>query len=118
MKVLLPVLISGFKEAPREPSPPPPPVPESVADLPPPPPPTEQTQEPPAQPTKALPSVVSMFEKKAEEIAKTDNKRNKGEIFHFDMPYIARFPFVDWAELLKACHSMSRPSSPHEKSVK
>ena len=30
---------------------------------------------------------------------------------------IARFPFVDWPELLKACHSMSKPSSPHEKSV-
>ena len=33
------------------------------------------------------------------------------------MTSIARFPFVDWAELLEACHSMSKPSSPHEKSV-
>ena len=32
--------------------------------------------------------------------------------------YIARFPFVKLAELLKACHSMSKSSSPHEKSVK
>ena len=31
---------------------------------------------------------------------------------------IARFPFVDWAELLKACHSISNENSPHEKSVK
>ena len=30
---------------------------------------------------------------------------------------IARCPFVDWAELLKVCHSMSKLSSPHEKSV-
>ena len=28
---------------------------------------------------------------------------------------IARFPFVDWAELIKACHSISKPRSPHEK---
>ena len=31
---------------------------------------------------------------------------------------IARFPFVDWTELLEACHSMSNPNSPQEKSVK
>ena len=29
-----------------------------------------------------------------------------------------RFPFVDWAELLEACHSMSKSNSPQEKSVK
>ena len=23
--------------------------------------------------------------------------------------HIARFPFVDWAQLLRACHSMSKP---------
>ena len=30
---------------------------------------------------------------------------------------IPRFAFVDWAELLEACHSMSRPNSAQEKSV-
>ena len=34
------------------------------------------------------------------------------------MNFIARFPFVDWAELLEACHSMSKSNSPPEKSVK
>ena len=29
------------------------------------------------------------------------------------LPIITRFP-VDWVELLKACCSMSKPSSPHE----
>ena len=31
---------------------------------------------------------------------------------------IARFPFVDWVELLEACQSMSKPNSPQEKSAK
>ena len=33
-------------------------------------------------------------------------------------PVIAQFSFVDWAELLDACHSMSKQNSPQEKSVK
>ena len=32
--------------------------------------------------------------------------------------YVAQFPFVDWVELLEACHSMSNLNSPQEKSVK
>ena len=31
---------------------------------------------------------------------------------------IAQFPFVDWAELLEACHSMSKQNSPQEKLIK
>ena len=31
---------------------------------------------------------------------------------------IARFSFLDWAELLEACHLMSKSRSPQEKSVK
>ena len=31
---------------------------------------------------------------------------------------IARFPFVDWAELLEACHLMSKPNSSQEKLVR
>ena len=32
--------------------------------------------------------------------------------------FIARFPFVDWAEMLEAWHSMSKLNSPQEKSLK
>ena len=31
---------------------------------------------------------------------------------------IARFHFVDWAEPLEACHSISKPNSPQEKWLK
>ena len=31
---------------------------------------------------------------------------------YFTLCIIARFSFVDWAELLEACHSMSKPDSP------
>ena len=34
------------------------------------------------------------------------------------LEFIATFPFIDGAELLEACHSMSKPNSPQEKSVK
>ena len=33
-------------------------------------------------------------------------------------PLIPQFPFIDWAELLEACHSMSKPNSAQEKLVK
>ena len=38
--------------------------------------------------------------------------------FIFQALFQLCIPFVDWAELLhvKACHSMSKPSNPHEKS--
>ena len=34
------------------------------------------------------------------------------------IPHYSLISFVDWAELLEPCHSMSKSSRPHEKSVK
>ena len=75
---------TGLKEQPAEPAPPPPqPLMEPVAEPPPPPPPTmEQPQAQPTQPTQALPSVVSMFEKKVEQISKEELKMRRKGKFH------------------------------------
>ena len=48
----------------------------------------------------------------------TVTKMTSAFLLQFFQTYIARFTFVDWAELLGVCHSMSKPSSLHEKSVK